>query len=331
MLMGEHAVLQNKPALVVAIDHRIKVTLIPRTDNQVIIKSALGTLQVSLEDCPIQEPFQYILAAILFFKDKLKFGFELTVTAEFPSDVGFGSSAAVTVALVSVLLQVTERDEKIIKESEKEGDKQPPVKTALNEERLKKIFIICKTVILKVQGMGSGADVAASVYGGMVVYQQNPPYIIKQLPYLPPLVAVYAGFKTPTVSVIKQVMAAQHKYPSLYEKIYDAIEQCVFLALNAIQKEDWSMLGELFNIHQGLMNALDVSMPILNQIIDRLKANATISGAKISGSGLGDCVIGLGTLSPDLKEVFSGFSEDSVSKRVRIIPIQASLQGVAYE
>ena len=42
MLMGEHAVLHGKKALVCAIDQRISVSLTPREDARISIVSALG-------------------------------------------------------------------------------------------------------------------------------------------------------------------------------------------------------------------------------------------------------------------------------------------------
>ena len=42
MLMGEHAVLRGQPAIVCAINKRMKVTLTPREDKAVLMHSALG-------------------------------------------------------------------------------------------------------------------------------------------------------------------------------------------------------------------------------------------------------------------------------------------------
>jgi len=48
------------------------------------------------------------------------------------------------------------------------------------------------------------------------------------------------------------------------------------------------------------MDALGVNDATLSEMIWRLRAQPTILGAKISGSGLGDCVLGLGELSAPL-------------------------------
>jgi mevalonate kinase len=45
---------------------------------------------------------------------------------------------------------------------------------------------------------------------------------------------------------------------------------------------------------------LGVSNRLLNNIVDTLAAQPQIYGAKISGAGLGDCVIGLGSVNDQL-------------------------------
>ncbi len=44
---------------------------------------------------------------------------------------------------------------------------------------------------------------------------------------------------------------------------------------------------------------LGVSTPLIEELITHLCADTAISGAKISGSGMGDCVIAVGEFSKD--------------------------------
>jgi len=297
MLLGEHAVLQNKQALVVSIDKRITILLKPRSDRQIIIHSALGEFITSLDTLQVKKPFQFVLATILRFRDQLKHGFELKIDSEFTENLGLGSSAAITVATLAVMSQYTRNGEEVDK---------------------LKLFEGAKSIIQEVQGVGSGADVAASVYGGIIYYQQFPPYILKQLSCLIPLVVIYSGSKTPTVDVIQQVEVARSKRPQLFEQLYGSIGSCVREAIAAIEKKDWEELGSLMKIQQGLMNAIGVSTPLLNQLTDLLNETPGIFGSKISGSGLGDCVIGVGASN------HSSIHPEEISVRV-------SLQGVQHE
>src|SRR5262245_34493681 len=96
MLFGEYAVLHGHKALVAAVDKRIYVRLTPRQDKIITIKSALGEYQTTITKLKAVKPFEYILTALQQFK--LRQGCDLEICSEFSHEVGFGSSAAVSVA-----------------------------------------------------------------------------------------------------------------------------------------------------------------------------------------------------------------------------------------
>ena len=52
MLMGEHAVLHQEPAIVAAIDRWITVTLSPRNDEKLSIESVFGSLTQPIHQKP---------------------------------------------------------------------------------------------------------------------------------------------------------------------------------------------------------------------------------------------------------------------------------------
>jgi mevalonate kinase len=72
------------------------------------------------------------------------------------------------------------------------------------------------------------------------------------------------------------------------------MEQCAMNAADAVAMQDWTTLGLMMNTAQGLLDALGVNNAALARIVYDLRADAGILGSKISGSGLGDCAVGLG-------------------------------------
>jgi mevalonate kinase len=274
MLFGEHAVLYGSSAIVSALDRYITVTLIPRADQIINIDSSLlGNYRFNLSDFTIKSPWQLVLTALATQIDRFSSGFDLIIEADFSDQIGFGSSAALTVAVLIVLSEWLNSD----------FDQLMLIRTA-------------REVIQKVQGPGSGADVAASVFGGTIAYQMNP-LVVKPLLYKLPLVAVYSGHKVSTKEVIQKVAAARAKHQAIFTSLFSTIEKITSKAIQAINHQDWQFLGELMNIHQGVQVAMGVSNAILSELIFALRQSQNIYGAKISGSGLGDCVIGLGTLT----------------------------------
>lgn len=271
MLIGEHAVLHGRRALVAALNRRMRVQLRPRADRHICIQSALGKRVVALDRLAIQQPFTFITAALLQQRRQLPGGLDIEIQAEFSHDIGFGSSAAVTVALLRALAELcgSARDDK-------------------------KILADAIAVIRQVQGRGSGADAAASLLGGVVCYRAAP-LEFKPLAVAPPLVAVYCGYKTPTAEVIALVEQRRRRQPQLFGKIFDLMDDCVARALPLVRRKKWRALGELMNLHHGLQTALGVNTTELEDICQRLRrAPGSWGGAKISGSGLGDCAIALG-------------------------------------
>jgi mevalonate kinase len=274
MLMGEHAVLHGAKALVMAIDKRIKVTLKPCVEKNTIpikIHSALGTYQSELGAIEIQKPFQFVLAAIMTQKKHISSGFELFIESECSDQMGFGSSAAVTVATLAVLSRAFDFEIDI--------------------------FESAKQVVRRVQGgVGSGADVAASVEGGVVYYGMEP-RSIETIRVELPIALMYTGSKKPTAEVIAWVDKQRKDNPSIFETFFKSIAACTEEAYVYLKNQDWPMLGKIMDFQQGIMSTMNLSNSAIDNAIAALKAEPGIYGAKISGSGLGDCVIGLGTIS----------------------------------
>ena len=270
MLMGEHAVLFGHRALACAVDKYIHLILTPRNDRLVVIDSALAGYHSSLDELVDEPRLSFVLAAVSRFGERLPGGFEMKIESEFSHTVGLGSSAAVTVAALSALRAYA-------------GLEADPA--LLFEDAL--------AVVHQVQGRGSGTDLAASVYGGLIGYTVKPRQV-KRLPGLPPISLYYAGYKTRTPDVLKRVEASSRSQTQLYTELYQLMHQTTVAAEEAVGQENWSELGKLMNIYQGLMDALGVCDATIADMIYRLRKSEQVLGSKISGSGLGDCVIALG-------------------------------------
>lgn len=296
MLLGEHAVLHRKHALVCAIDKRMHVALTPRADKKILLSSALGEYQVEISKIKIAPPFQFVLATLKYLKKSLPSGCEITIESEFSDKMGFASSAAVTVAVLSALhawvdLPVTPED--LIKHA--------------------------RRIVRSVQGLGSGADVAACVLGGMVAYRSES-FWAEKLPHIHPIAVQYVGYKTPTVEVIHHVKNTFASDPLLLKKICEAIDHCALQGIQAVRNAEWQLLGNAMNIQQGLMEALGVNTPELSALILKLRKEKNILGAKISGSGLGDCVVGLGEISNSLPVAITSRGVEVVSNTLAQLP-----------
>jgi mevalonate kinase len=297
MITGEHAVLHGARALVGAVDARVRVVLTPCTGRRVDIRSALGTRQTSLDAPDISPPFQFVGRALQLLGPGCPSGFALEITADMPPDVGLGSSAAVTVATLAALHAWG-------------GSQGVPDPVQLHREAL--------AIVRDVQGAASGADLAASVWGGVLLYRQTPA-VLRRHTLFPGITLVYAGYKTTTAEVIRQVESRRATAPAAFDSLYARMDACTEAADAAFADADWPRLAFALQQGQSLMEELGVCDATLADIIRHLRSTVGIASAKISGSGLGDCVLALGHPAPGAKLPY------------RQIPVRFSGQGLTLE
>ena len=272
MLTGEHAVLHGSPAAACAVDKRIYLTLSPREDRKVNIESPLGNLETTLDNLPDQSKFSFIIEAIR--QSGISIGVDIKTESEFSSTVGLGSSAATTVcicmALNTFMGKIPTREE---------------------------LFRQCYNVVHGVQKTGSGCDLAASIYGGIIAMEskdgQYTPHKL-DCPSLPEIDLYYCGYKMKTPEVIALVNQKAKKEPEKYEKLYQYMTQIAGSTITVLERGNFELAGNLFGKYQMLMEQLGVCDPTLKDFVTKLEEDSNVLGAKISGSGLGDCVLSLG-------------------------------------
>ena len=310
MLLGEHAVVYGKPCLVTAVDQRMKVK-IELTDEPIFYLDApdvkIENYQrkisgLTLEEMPKGAKFVEVALKNFISQYPITGGVKITTSSEFSSQFGFGSSSASTVCVIFALSQLFNR-----------------------ELSLKEIFDLSYKTVLDIQGKGSGFDIAAAIYGGTLHYIAGGKLIENiSAPDLS-LVVGYSGIKADTVTVVNRVLDLAKKYPEVIEEIYNQILFLVELAKSALEKGDFESLGELMNINQGFLSSLGVSSKKLDLMINSAK-DAGSYGAKLSGAGVGDCMIAIA----------SDKNRKSVEKAIKkaggeIIQIKTNAQGVRIE
>ncbi len=278
MLFGEHAVIYNKPCIVASVDHRISVWLKKRNDNQIILNAPginLKNYTVLVDDLnkPYPRKIRFVLVAIknFFEKYKMKSGLDVETKAEFSSRFGLGSSSAVTVSTIKALFELF----------------------GIEAEQ-REIFNLSYKTVLDVQGLGSGFDVAAAVYGGILFFVTGGK-VIKPIEITDiPLVVGYTGVKADTPTLVKMVGRKLLEEPDRINGIFNKIKNIVNLAKTEIENKNWKKVGHLMNLNQDLLRELGVSSKELENLI-KAALDSGAYGAKLSGAGGGDCMVVLST------------------------------------
>ena len=286
MILGEHSVVYGKPALACALDQFVTVHWQTRQDSAINVYSALGEHHTQLDNITLHPKLTFVIAALQAFQSHLTCGLDIQVESEFSSTIGLGSSAAVLAAMLSGLNTICETNYNLIR-----------------------LFEIGHRVIIDLQGRGSGTDLAASLSGGTIFFQPKtdlqPLTSIQKLNIKLPLVLIYAGYKTPTADVLRQVAIAWQDKPNELEMLYRSMAQVTKQASQALQKKEFERFYQACSDYQMLLDKLGVNDKTIQTIIDALIQCESIHCAKISGSGLGDCVLGIGNLDECKSEALS--------------------------
>ena len=283
ILFGEHFVVYDKPAVVIAIDRRAYVTVKPRSDSKIVIKSAAinasGAFTSNGEYQPIEGGLEnearfkpiYLIAKNLLASSSEETGLNIEITSSIPIAAGLGSSAAVAAASAAAIGNLLEIN----------LTKNDIFRLALEAEKL-------------VHGNPSGVDPAISTYGGALLYRKSEGIKRLNIESDLPLAVGNTGVERATGDMVSHVSRLRNQYPTVVDRIMDAGSAIASLGVEALKSGDLKTLGDLMNMNHALLCALGVS----NQAIERLITAARRSGAlgaKLTGAGGGGCIIALST------------------------------------
>ena len=266
VILGEHAVVYGKPAIVVAVDLRMEIA---------VRGSRFNTINGERIDFRRQPHLRYLTR-------NATGGLEFETSSQIPVGSGLGSSAALSAALA---LALSERDGKRMSEEEL-------VEEAYGAE-------------LFAQGIGSPMDASACVHGGGIavnlpesegrhlwtITRGDRSWSVSDVD-VPDMTFVIGntGIKAPTGPLVSKVKRFRDR-SGFAADIIDDIEQATLQGSQAISRGDVEELGRLMTDDHKLLSILGVSSRELNKLV-----NASLPysyGAKLTGAGGGGCMIAL--------------------------------------
>lgn len=271
VILGEHAVVYGKPAVVLAVDLRMDIS---------VRNARYNTINGERIDFRRQPHLRYLTR-------NATGGLEFETHSDIPVGSGLGSSAALSAALA---LALAEKNGVRMSEAEL-------VEEAYSAE-------------LYAQGIGSPMDASACVHGGGVainlpesegrhlwtVTRGERTWSVSDVD-VPDMTFVIGntGVKAPTGPQVGKVRRYINRSGFASDIIND-IEQTTLEGNDAISHGDVERLGRLMTRDHKLLSILGVSSRELNKLV-----NAALPysyGAKLTGSGGGGCMVAL-TDEPD--------------------------------
>jgi mevalonate kinase len=288
MLMGEHAVLHQEPAIVAAIDRWITVTLSPTNDEKLSIESVFGSLTQPMHQKP-SAPWADWIGFIIrsFYEDipEIKAGLSIRIESTFEGAMGLSSSTAVTVCLLFALAHWIFEDVSI-------------------EKKKQWVFEEAMDLLHQYGKVDSGAALQAVIHGGLRFYNSKEGTshrIEKNVPcYL-----VYCGYKTPTEEVISIIAEKFKNDQKALNDLYQSMGECTQKAACAFKEnrdEEWYACIDQYYDFQKQLGTSDEK---LEKMIALARGSSKSVASKISGAGLGDCIVVLGEVDQDVWRAMS--------------------------
>ncbi len=271
ILLGEHAVVYGRHAIALPLPLTMRAYVEDVEKGVQLLIPSWG-VEYELAKPPEQRrSFERAAGAILDQLGLASRGMRIEVFPDVPRAMGLGGSAALAVAIIRAL------------------DKH--FKLKLDNDEVNRLAYESERIA---HGQPSGIDNTLATFGKPLVYRTGNPPLVELLNIPKPLSLVVGMTRTQglTAKTVGDVRAAHDRLPKVYEKIFDDIDGLALQAVSAIQENRLVDLGELMNINQGLLNALQVSTPELETLIG-IARKAGALGAKLTGGGGGGAIVAL--------------------------------------
>lgn len=271
ILLGEHSVVYGRHAIALPLPLTMRA-IVEDCDSGMELLIPRWGIEYQLAKPPEQRrSFEKAACAII---DRLNLGAQgmrIEVFPDVPRGMGMGGSAALAVAIVRAL----DRHYRL----------------GLSDEDVNELAFLSEQIA---HGQPSGIDNTIATYGQPLVFRKGTPPLVEHLNIPTPLSLVIGMTNSEglTAKTVRRVHEARERKPKLYEKIFDDIDALVLQAVSAVQDSDVATLGELMNVCQGLLNALQVSTPEIERLIG-IARQAGALGAKLTGGGGGGAVVAL--------------------------------------
>jgi mevalonate kinase len=198
----------------------------------------------------------------------LSHGVNIEIWSEIPKGVGLGSSAAVSVSFTAALNNIFELH--------------------LGAREISRYSFESEKIT---HANPSGIDNSISTYGGALLYKKGKINRI-EIPFEIPLLIINSGLSHETKTQVNHVAKLYKTHPSIFKRIFEAIDAISLKAENTLRFKKLDSLGELLNYNQHLLRMLGVSTKELESLIDLVMSQGAI-GAKLTGAGGGGCIIAL--------------------------------------
>jgi mevalonate kinase len=288
ILVGEHAVVYGKPAVAIPFPLKIRA-FVQKAEGSISIESDIYTGSIDNFPINLQGISACIKETLHYLKQPLK-GLHISIDSAIPIGRGLGSSAAIAVAIVRILFNF------------------------YGEELVQDIlFALVHIAETYAHGKPSGIDMNAVSNQWPICFQKGKETINLINKGNLCVVVADTGRIGDTRRAVENVRAKYDIEPKKVQKSLDEIEKIAAETKEALAAGDMYRLGALLNRNQGELISLGVSDEGLNKLIQTARNEGAL-GAKLTGGGLGGCLIAIAENMEHAKSVAKELIREGAAK-----------------
>lgn len=286
ILTGEHSAVYGYPAIAVPFPLKVYID-IWKEEGEVKVISPIytGTLHQAPKEW---RGMTAVIEEIHRYLEKPLQDIIIHVQSEIPQGRGLGSSAAIAMALVKGLFIFYKKD--------------------LTNEVLFHFVELAETFA---HGRASGIDMMAVSYDTPIYFKKGEggyPLSCCSGLYL---IVADSGIEGDTKSAVEQVC---HRYETNEEGIGTILNRIGEITLEikeAMKDSESKKIGRLMNENHNCLKELGISSEILDNLVEKaIRAGAL--GAKLTGGGLGGCIIALADSKKMAKKIMGELMKEEV-------------------
>ena len=273
ILVGEHAVVYGVPAIAVPFNGCLTTVEVFKTNEDLTIESRFhnGYLKDGSNTIFGMQQLVYYILDLL---EMPKHGLHFKVTSNIEPQRGLGSSAALSVATTRALFN------------------------AFNKELSDDELIEHSMYAEKIHHTNpSGLDVLTIVKQKPVWFVRNEGFKVVDINFDGYLLIIDTKMMSQTKLAVEAVLSLKQKNPTLINKAFEEIKEVVVNSKKYLENNNIKELANAMKKNQAALETIGVS----NATLEKTIADAYefgILGAKLTGGGMGGCVIGI---TEDLK------------------------------
>ena len=268
ILLGEHSVVYGHPAVAMPLhDLQMRATATPTTGP-----SMLHSLGYSGPMGSSRPGFACIVRAFEAareFSGRMDQSFEVTTRSDFPHERGLGSSAAAAGAVIRAVLDACGR-----------------------EASAEELFALTQMAEQVAHGRPSGLDAAATCSPCPIRFQGGRMQPLTQRIQDARLVIADSGVHGSTREAVGGLRERYEEDPDGVGPLIAALGGLARVGIAALDDGDAQALGSAMNRAHEVLAQLELSLPVLDRLTAAAR-DAGALGAKLTGGGLGGCVIAL--------------------------------------